>query len=511
MAIIWKKKEALRCDFNVPADTIPGWYHLQTKTIGQHAITKSLFVFENGVLAGYYLPKKELRKIATLTLRAVLENPTRIDRVHKRATDLNWQYFRFAEKIRKLDLTKLTNRQLLKLHSRLFRLQMLSHCYAQPTTWFVDSDGNDLTNYLMNFLKRRIQATRERLDFAAAFSILTTPSRITLGSQEEKESLQILEWIQKQAKVKNWFLAKNRSPLSQKFTQLPAAARSKLYRHYYKWTWLPYAYTGPPYSLDYYLDVWRGLLRERVNPQKEIKGKSQQALETRRRHAVLFKKLKFSGYEKKLFDTAADIVWLKGFRKDCYFHGFFVLDLILAEIGKRTGLALKQVKFLLPLELPLALRGKDLTNLVNERINFSLLYGVKGRIKALSGRAAHVFLKKFRFQRERRESFGGKLFGTCACPGAARGAVRIVNYPEEMGRMKSGDIMLATQTYPSLVPAMKKAAAIVTEEGGLTCHAAIVSRELKIPCIVGIKGLLTFLKDGDRIEVDANKGVVRKL
>ena len=58
---------------------------------------------------------------------------------------------------------------------------------------------------------------------------------------------------------------------------------------------------------------------------------------------------------------------------------------------------------------------------------------------------------------------------------------------------------------------MKKAAAILTDEGGLTCHASIVSREMEIPCIVGLKNISQTLKDGDRVEVDANKGTVKKL
>lgn len=77
--------------------------------------------------------------------------------------------------------------------------------------------------------------------------------------------------------------------------------------------------------------------------------------------------------------------------------------------------------------------------------------------------------------------------------------------------MKDGDVLISTATTPSIVSAMKKAAAIVTDEGGLTCHAAIVSRELKIPCIIGTKIATKVFKDGDRVEVDATKGIVRKL
>ena len=66
-------------------------------------------------------------------------------------------------------------------------------------------------------------------------------------------------------------------------------------------------------------------------------------------------------------------------------------------------------------------------------------------------------------------------------------------------------------TRPEMIPIIKKASAIVTDEGGITCHAAIISREMKIPCIVGTQTSTIIIKDNDIIEVDAEKGIVRKL
>ena len=101
--------------------------------------------------------------------------------------------------------------------------------------------------------------------------------------------------------------------------------------------------------------------------------------------------------------------------------------------------------------------------------------------------------------------------GTCAYPGKTRGSVKIVNSVLDIKKVEIGDIMVSLTTYPAFLSAMKKASAIITEDGGITCHAAIVARELKIPCVVGIKKLTKFLNDGDMIEVDANKGIVRKI
>jgi pyruvate,water dikinase len=103
------------------------------------------------------------------------------------------------------------------------------------------------------------------------------------------------------------------------------------------------------------------------------------------------------------------------------------------------------------------------------------------------------------------------MTGMSAYRGNVKGVVRIIKDKREFHKMRKGDILIAPNTRPEFVPIMKMAGAIVTEEGGITCHAAIVSRELKIPCIVGVQGITSNLKDGDNIEVDAVNGVIKKL
>jgi pyruvate,water dikinase len=77
--------------------------------------------------------------------------------------------------------------------------------------------------------------------------------------------------------------------------------------------------------------------------------------------------------------------------------------------------------------------------------------------------------------------------------------------------MKDGNILVSAATSPSIMPAMKKAAAFVTDEGGLTSHAAIVARELNTPCVFGTKIATKVLNDCDLIEVDATNGIIKKL
>jgi pyruvate,water dikinase len=100
------------------------------------------------------------------------------------------------------------------------------------------------------------------------------------------------------------------------------------------------------------------------------------------------------------------------------------------------------------------------------------------------------------------------ISGQPASPGVGFGTVRIVTDPAEIDIVKKGDVLVAEMTTPDFVPAMKRAAAIVTDRGGRTCHAAIVSRELGIPCVVGAGSATTTLNVGQEITVDGSRGDV---
>lgn len=101
--------------------------------------------------------------------------------------------------------------------------------------------------------------------------------------------------------------------------------------------------------------------------------------------------------------------------------------------------------------------------------------------------------------------------GLIAYKGIAQGHARIVKTVAELDKVKEGDVFITQMTFPSFIIAMQKAVAFVTDEGGITCHAAIVAREMQKPCVIGTKNATKTFHDNDLVEVDAEKGIVRKI
>ena len=133
-----------------------------------------------------------------------------------------------------------------------------------------------------------------------------------------------------------------------------------------------------------------------------------------------------------------------------------------------------------------------------------------GKAVCASGKDIQKAMKELGIE-QKQEGGAGEIKGMIANRGKAQGTVKIVKRAKDIEKVEKGDMLVASSTHPDYITAMQRAAAFVTDEGGLTSHAAIVAREMDKPCIVGTKNATNRLKDGDKIEVDANKGIIRKL
>ncbi len=131
-----------------------------------------------------------------------------------------------------------------------------------------------------------------------------------------------------------------------------------------------------------------------------------------------------------------------------------------------------------------------------------------GRIYIVQTRPVTTLHKTESPLKEEAEAAEAMLQGLGASPGIASGAVKIVSSVDDLDKVEKGDVLVAQMTNPDYVPAMQRAVAIVTDAGGITSHAAIVSREMGIPAVVGTKEATTKLKDGDLITVDGHSGKV---
>jgi len=182
---------------------------------------------------------------------------------------------------------------------------------------------------------------------------------------------------------------------------------------------------------------------------------------------------------------------------------------IIKELGKDNGLTWNEIVLLNHYEIIELQNKKRLPCNFKQRKNgFGTINSI-GPIKVIIGEELKKSIEECE---EKIDSNIVEFKGMVACRAKKlKGIVKIVEESKNISKINKGDILVANETTPDYIIGMKMARAIITNQGGITSHAAIVSRELNIPCIIGTKIATKVLKDGDLVEVDANKGIVKIL
>ncbi|HZJ41163.1 MAG TPA: PEP-utilizing enzyme [Candidatus Saccharimonadales bacterium] len=264
-----------------------------------------------------------------------------------------------------------------------------------------------------------------------------------------------------------------------------------------KYFWLDQGYIG------------RGLILKQL---KEIRRhqKNNVSHHNLERNSLLLE-LNLNKEEQNLLQIAAEMVYLKSLRSDTRQALYVISNKIIDNLAVCWHILPKYLEAMSTLEIIAAIKDakKIPLNLKQRWLRSLIIPTSLNNYKIISDNSIDDFLdSRLDISIKEKEELK-ELTGQIAQPGKVRGRVKLVFGYQHNAKVKKGDILVAVSTSPQLLPAMKLAAAFVTDMGGITSHAAIVARELKVPCIVGMKVATKILQDGDLVEVDAEKGIVR--
>ncbi len=227
----------------------------------------------------------------------------------------------------------------------------------------------------------------------------------------------------------------------------------------------------------------------------------------------LMKKYSLSAETNRKLNEIMELAYLRDLRKKFTQIGNFYSIRFFYEIAKKNGVSIEQANFMIPYLEYEKFMQKDPVLL--EELVLRTREGVWYHVRASKGNAfCEIQTKgaKKRYDETESKCTGNALvYGSPASLGIAIGPAKIVLRQPDFGKFNEGDILITGMTRPEFVPLMKKAIAIVTDEGGITSHAAIISRELGKPCVIGTQVATKTFKDGEIVEVNANHGFVRKL
>lgn len=381
-------------------------------------------------------------------------------------------------------------------------------------------------NETINFKKCLKQASREDLaGFLTRFSYLMTQV-IALGDSicflPEQQATSEFEKGLFQA-VRSNKIAAQISPLLLRFDKLSFAGREEcelfqvvqsgneknLKEHTKKWTHLAFDYTGPVTKYKEFLQRYQKLQKQDLS--KKIETCQNYEQKVREEKFQIIKKYNIPKEVVLLAKIISHTNFIYDLRKSFLTKMTYEFSFVLDKVAEVCGVERQWVNWLLPQEVIALLEDKfkPTRTVIQNRQEDGLIVFQKGQ-----GHWADREEKRMYRGLIEKQVAGGdvqEIKGKPASGGKAQGRVARVIGPAHLNKMTLGDVLVAPMTSVDYMPAIRLAAAIVTDIGGLTSHAAVIARELQIPCIVGTKIATQVLKDGDEVEVDANQGLVKIL
>ena len=236
----------------------------------------------------------------------------------------------------------------------------------------------------------------------------------------------------------------------------------------------------------------------------------------------IIKKYPFTDDDKSMIHSMRRFVFLRTFMATVQDRLFFLARHSLFEqISKEYSIPKKELLMLTADEISEFLKNKrveDYIKLAHDREKEYAIITIDEKVTSFAGDEAqkidniltgYIKVQKREEKKQKIKSSDNTVTGMIANLGCITGRAKILNSYEDISNVNIGDIIVSTMTLPNYIAAMEKARGFITDEGGITCHAAILSREFNVPCIVGTINATKIIKDNDLIELDANNGIVR--
>lgn len=244
-------------------------------------------------------------------------------------------------------------------------------------------------------------------------------------------------------------------------------------------------------------------------------AEAQDVKKLKQKKAQELKKLKISKKLKDEIKNYAICGWWHDERKRVNLQSLHYINIFYNEIARRMGLSFQLFNNVSNQEVKdFLLHGKKPSSKKLQEREELMLYALYGNNKfdIFSGKKAQTYFEQVKKATLRESGQSNQLKGYVACNGGKNKILGKINLVLDVknDKFEKGAILVTSMTRPEFVPVMKQAMAVITNEGGLTCHAAIVSRELNIPCIIGTKVATDMFKSGDLVEMDLEKGIIKK-
>jgi len=469
-------------------------------------IDKNILEFKKGHVY-YYIDVDKFNKIGENLLNKIIDDPKFYSFVEKNILETGDALMEFCDNISKINLSNLSNKKLNDIYLDYAKKLKIIRAWG----WIPPLLDGFTIPFLSDYLKEKfksflIKMGREK-KLENYYAILSSSENKSEVQTEEVDRLKLISKVDKN--LYKIFDHYDTDAIINKLKEKNPSILKLIINHAKKFNWLTYGYNGPPMNKNDVIKLIKISLKDNLTINEQLdKIKSHYKI-LRKEKTKIIKDLNLSKDLKYLFEVSSFFMYLKDLRKGIYQKSYVSMDPVMEEIAKRIKLSNQEILYLNRDEIREALiQNKDFKEIALERTKYCVALIQNGETKVYQNKEAREIIKK-NTSSEKIDTNITELKGTVAYPGKLQGVAKIIEVVEDIPKINLGEVMISPTTNPDLIIAMKKARAFVTDMGGITSHAAIVAREMKKPCVVGTKIATKIIKDGDLVEVDAERGIVK--
>lgn len=419
----------------------------------------------------YYFIKEDTALLDSIVSKKTKEKNFIHDYLKKCENGCN-HLLRISRNIRKLDLKQFSNTELKNL------LRVFADEFLKEMHFYLDMMSFE--NIFTDRMRKLLLKTVPKNKVGEYLQLISKPDRKNIINMEIESFDKLLGRVKQDKRLLALFKTKSAQEILAKLRLYDSSFLKIVQKHKERFCWTStYGWNGKLLTEKDYIVRIKDTLSHKKAEQKTPK----------------LPRLKDTNIVK-------DISFMKTHRDEIYNYVGYLIRPLLEEIADRYGMSHDNLIYLTDDEI-MEIDNINYKKLIKERKEHYLIMKDCSKIEIISGKD----VKNFKFENTEKK----ELKGVISNKGSFSGKAKVVMHAGEIHKVEKDDVLVTPMTNFNYLPIIHKVSAIITDEGGMLSHSAIISREFDIPCITGTEIATKVLKDGDFIEVDASKGIIRKI
>lgn len=442
--------------------------------------------------------------------RSVDQDPEFVTHFRRRTDEIFGAIFFKCNNIDLENLALLSDEEILKIYKDFIETMMVAPIITVQL-WGIEACFDEHYK-IIQFLQKRLGELGKNRDFEMYKGLLSVNVGETVAYTEQRNFYQVAVKLADNSAIKTLFASQDLDGIEIGLEAYPFE-NGLIEKHIAKYEWVNTEYVSGGWSKKQWIELFKRAVDAEVSPQVRLDELTSNFTNLNKEREKIIDELQPPEDVLHAMHALSEFIAQRDWTKGYFTRALLSYNTLLDDIARRLNVTRTDLLSYSYIELEEALKNKkaiDAGEIQDRQQNGFVLLIKEGNFELVTGKEKIEAVIAEEGINEPFEKYVHitEFKGMPASRGTITARARVMENASEIDQLVEGEILVTYMTTIEFIPAFRKAGAVITDEGGMSCHAAIISREFKLPCIVGTKIATRVVQTGDMLEVDADKGTV---